>query len=703
MVAIGAGLLAGWQIGPACAVLEPLGEVLIRAYSLVILPYLMLEVVGTLGGMARRSLILLLKRAGLALGGMVLVAGGCVALLPAILPEQVSSPIFDPQTIDLPPQESLLSTFLPSNFFSALASGNVAGVLVVSIALGVLLQTLPGRDAVLGVVLPLRGLFTAALNVVAKRIAPVGIFAITAVSVGASGGVDLQRLLGFLAMMLVSLIAVGGIFFPGLVLCFTRFSMRQFWGVLRDPVVLAVTAGNVLLALPLVIENLRRLAGEKGDGKADAEDFSIIEALVPICLLLFSTGRMIVMSFLPFAAWYHDTPMRMVEILQMLPRVLLSSAAGTQAVLIHELPALGLPKALLGLYLMNAQWIVRLSDPVSLCSLVVVSLVVLASLRGGLVFRQFGFAFLLVLTAGVGLSLGWGANRLLTVTLAESSNSREIIMSQGSIFETPPVPVVFESDAPSHAPVSLAEIRRRGVLRAGVVEQSVPWVYRNNEGGMVGYDIDVLMALAERLEVKLEIHASDRRTLREWLEQDRLDIVAGGIHDTGLVAGSGMRGVPYETVVLAFVLPDSQGRLFQRVIAGAASPELVICYKGREYLSPELVRSFRARLAARGFTAPLRFYRLEPDEEFPTGKFELEVLLTSAEAGAAYAVLHPETSMMPVFGTMLAADICLVVSDRDQSLIEFLEDWVKGNRNLDLFENLRSHWIHFKKTVSPSL
>lgn len=50
LVAIAAGLLAGWIFGAGCSVLEPLGQVLIRAYSLVILPYLMLEVVCTFGG-----------------------------------------------------------------------------------------------------------------------------------------------------------------------------------------------------------------------------------------------------------------------------------------------------------------------------------------------------------------------------------------------------------------------------------------------------------------------------------------------------------------------------------------------------------------------------------------------------------------------------------------------------------------------------
>ena len=702
VVAIAAGLGAGWIFGPACSVLEPLGQVLIRAYSLVILPYLMLEVVCTFGGMRRESLIQLLQRGGVALAGMVLIASVAVVLLPQMLPPLVSSPLFDPETLALPAQESLIATFLPSNIFAALASGNIAGVLVFSIALGVLLQKLPGRESVLGVLLPLRKLFTAALGIVAKRVAPFGIFAITAVSFGNASGPEFHRLLGFALMMLTAAVTVGCVLLPGLVLCFTRFSLRQLWQVLRDPVVLTVTIGNVLLALPLMVESLRRLFEETHQDHSEDADFSILEALAPISLLLFTTGRMMVMSFLPFAAWYQDTPMGVGQILQMLPRVLLSSAAGAQIVFLHELPALGLPQALFGLYIMNAQWIVRMSDPVSLCSLTVVAFVILASLRRQIVFRPARLVALLLVTGAVALVMGWGSNQILAATLQGSSHSRETILSRASFFGKPPAPVVFKTGTPEPAVPSLEGIQQRGVLRAGVMDDAVPWVYRNNSGALVGYEIDLLEALAARIGVTLEIYIADRRTLRDWLAQGRIDVAAGGIHDTGIPVGAGLKAVPHAMVSLAFVIPDAAGREFQAVLAGAKKPELTINFAGRDFLSPELERSIRTRLAAGGMVAPLQFHRLEPGEKFPTGKFDLEVLLTSAEAGAAFAVLNPETSMVPVFGNTLSADVCLVVSAADDNLDDFLEEWVRDNNNLDLIENLRAHWILFKKTGKPT-
>jgi Na+/H+-dicarboxylate symporter len=60
-VAIGAGLVCGVIFGPRCAVLNPLGDVFVRAYALVLLPYLIFEIIGIFGGLRRESLVALVK------------------------------------------------------------------------------------------------------------------------------------------------------------------------------------------------------------------------------------------------------------------------------------------------------------------------------------------------------------------------------------------------------------------------------------------------------------------------------------------------------------------------------------------------------------------------------------------------------------------------------------------------------------------
>jgi hypothetical protein len=77
---------------------------------------------------------------------------------------------------------------------------------------------------------------------------------------------------------------------------------------------------------------------------------------------------------------------------------------------------------------------------------------------------------------------------------------------------------------------------------------------------------------------------------------------------------------------------------------------------------------------------------------------KFDALLTSAEAGSAYAVIHPETTMLPIFGTALSSDIVLVFPKTDDPLLDYVSDWIVENQNLDLLERLRNHWVLFKPT-----
>ena len=51
--------------------------------------------------------------------------------------------------------------------------------------------------------------------------------------------------------------------------------------------------------------------------------------------------------------------------------------------------------------------------------------------------------------------------------------------------------------------------------------------------------------------------------------------------------------------------------------------------------------------------------------------------------------------MLPIFGRDLSADIVLLFPKNDETLLDFVSDWILENQNLDLLERLRNHWILF--------
>jgi hypothetical protein len=117
---------------------------------------------------------------------------------------------------------------------------------------------------------------------------------------------------------------------------------------------------------------------------------------------------------------------------------------------------------------------------------------------------------------------------------------------------------------------------------------------------------------------------------------------------------------------------------------------------GRQETSSNLRASIESRLSTEKNRRSVSLTPIQNAGEFLAGMDnQFEGLLTSAEAGSAFAVVNPQTTMLPVFGNSLSADIVLVFAKNDGALLDFVSDWVTENQNLNLLESLRSHWILF--------
>jgi hypothetical protein len=103
-----------------------------------------------------------------------------------------------------------------------------------------------------------------------------------------------------------------------------------------------------------------------------------------------------------------------------------------------------------------------------------------------------------------------------------------------------------------------------------------------------------------------------------------------------------------------------------------------------------------SRLSTSGKHKSISFIPIQETGEFLSGRdVKFDALLSSAEAGSAFAVIHPDTTMLPIFGRDLSADIVLLFPKNDETLLDFVSDWIIENQNLDLLERLRNHWILF--------
>jgi ABC-type amino acid transport substrate-binding protein len=216
----------------------------------------------------------------------------------------------------------------------------------------------------------------------------------------------------------------------------------------------------------------------------------------------------------------------------------------------------------------------------------------------------------------------------------------------------------------------------------------------------VGHDIDLLKSLALSLGAKLELIEGSYPELLQWLSESRVDCVAGGLLATGIRSNVFFAPVTYAQASYAVVVPDTRIADFQRRLTAGSGDPLKIAIAPPESTSSDLRRTISDRFASPNRQRVL-FQSISTAEDFANGHDSADAMLTTAEAGSAYAVIHPQFTMLPIFGKSLTAEVVLLFEGKDHSLPDFVKNWILENQNLDLMERLENHWILFKHTNKP--
>lgn len=85
---------------------------------------------------------------------------------------------------------------------------------------------------------------------------------------------------------------------------------------------------------------------------------------------------------------------------------------------------------------------------------------------------------------------------------------------------------------PAAAQDSLAKIKEKGVLSVGVKNDYKPWGFLEPSGKIVGLEIDLAQAVADKIGVKLEMLPVTGANRMEFLKQGRIDMIVATMGDT---------------------------------------------------------------------------------------------------------------------------------------------------------------------------
>ena len=146
------------------------------------------------------------------------------------------------------------------------------------IAVGVALIGVPNKD---GLLQAFQNLTDALLRVTSGvvKLAPYGIFAITANAAGTLRLEELGRLQVFLWVYVLAWAILLLLVLPALVAWGTPFTYREVMKRARTPVITGIATGSVLVVLPMIAERCKELLEEK---KMDHDDAVVGITLQPV-------------------------------------------------------------------------------------------------------------------------------------------------------------------------------------------------------------------------------------------------------------------------------------------------------------------------------------------------------------------------------------------------------------------------------------
>ena len=688
LIGLVAGIVCGIFFGEVCAPLQILGNAFVGLLQMTVLPFIVLSLIAGIGKLTASQSRLLLGKVALIMLALWALALLSVLIIPLALPSQSSSSFFSVSSVEEPPSFDFFGLFIPSNPFQSLAQTKVPAVVLFCILTGVAIVGLRGKEELLRTL----DLWTQVMSRVTHfvvSLSPVGVFFIAAAAAGTMRLEELARIQGYLVVFTFITIGLALGVLPALVSMLTPFRYRDIAPLLRSAVILAFATGKTLVVLPMLIDGTKKLFAEAGHD--DEETASIIEVLIPLGYSFPHLGRLLTSSFIPFAAWYIGSPLKLEQYPLLLGASLFVHFSNAPIAIPFLLDLMHLPSDLFQLFLVTGVLVGRLTDAVAASYLLVLAVIGACALVGLFTLQWRRVAVVSIVTVSMAV-VGIGASRIYLEKTSGSDDDKGAILSMMQLQERT-VRAVIVASGPNPVKLlpnqsRLARALDRGIIRIGYLSDSLPFSFENAVGELVGFDIDLCHDLARDLGVEIEfVPIEDVDDLEIQLNSDFFDVAVGGVADTVERSRTIRFSEPYLFVTMAFIVPDFRDEDFKSLQKMQSLTELTIGVPAEGWFL-EQMRDYLPNAETVVLDNPLHFF-----EQVNQGT-EVDALLFSAEAGAAWTLRYPAYQVMTPLPHPISIPVVIPYAGADDNAMdEFLDNWVMLRSNDGTVAKLFDYWI----------
>jgi Na+/H+-dicarboxylate symporter/ABC-type amino acid transport substrate-binding protein len=679
------GIVCGLLFGDYCGHLKVFGQAYVGLLQMTVLPYLLLSLVAKMGRLDPAQA----KKLGLVTAAVLLAFWVLAILLIVIvslaLPEIPGASFFSPaHETSLVQQQDFVTTFIPTNVFRALANEYVPAVVVFCLFFGAALMMTPEKEPVLDF-LDLCASGISRVNLFLIRIAPLGLFALTAAAAGTMQFEELSRLQAYLLIFVVaSAVATFGAL-PLFVTSLTHIRYRDLIRAAHEPMLTAIATGKLFVVLPQICERAEQLLHIDSEGSTGIED-STPSILVPLAYPFPHVGKIFAFLFVSFAAWYVGDDLGTVATAEMAATGVVSSFASPLVSIPYMLDKYQLPQDLMALFILPGFITTRIADVVGVMHLMALTLIVTQVLQGKLRVRLARLA-VSMLVMGVCLLAICAAGRWYL-----ASTKLDYTLDQQFLALGIPQPhtdvVVYESsdEVPPRSfggELTLERLTKEKILRVGYRARHLPYSYFNQRNELVGFDVELMHRLASRLAVRLEFVPYTFDTLIEQLDSGEIDVAMSGlvIKPERLLQVGFSR--PYQRATVSIVVRDHRRDEFD-AHALDGIPDSV-----RKLGTDELDAAKQARLRH----PDVEFEVVDSIQDFFDGeRQDLDGLILPAEEGAAWNVLYPDHSVV-IPTPEIHRPVGLAVRKNDGEWVRLLDRFLDFEEMDGTLQQLREYWV----------
>ena len=551
------GVLIGLFSPLITAFITPVGSIYIRLMEVVVLPYLISSLVLGLGQLAPEDAIKLFRKSWAiyvalwAITFIVLIfAASTVPLV-----EQAAVVNFS-ETLEQGGRQgsSLIDLLVPDNFFQALTNNYIPSIVLIGLIFGIAVQQSEKPTELLGMLSAIR---LACIRIWGWIVflAPVGVCALFADTIGTMDPEGYEAMTVYIVVVVLTTLLLGFWILPMMLTAFLPLRYWEIMSELKGAFLISFVTSLSVASLPVIQRVAQKFATKYCEDEQESEQKEIIQTTLSISYPLAQVGNFFIMAFLLYASFYFFIPFTGLQLLE-LPFVTLMSGIGSPTSSIGAVSFmagwLNMPEETTNLYV-ETMTITRYGQVLaSVSAFAFVTFLVTFAFYGRIRFDYKRF-LLTIAVAVVCLSGIWSIGRLGGTHIQLHSETNYLTMGlphklqalsdENLVSRLGPVQSseAGSSEAAKKAATVddleqggsvLNRIQSNGILRVGINPNVMPFAYENNEGRLVGYDVEMMYRLAQSMNVELEFIPFSWQSVTEDLTGNNFDIAIGGIYIT---------------------------------------------------------------------------------------------------------------------------------------------------------------------------